>query len=137
MSSPAAEPVSVLVGAPKSQSECIAWARKHRRVFEEVEEDLADIVAKTVDEDDDDDDIEKYQKKYDAKVETRRAEVLKKKLEAKEKKKEEDMARMWELFPDLAAEMEKLKSSQTVLVPATQPAASPSPIPIPIPRLLR
>ncbi|GJJ15211.1 hypothetical protein Clacol_009487 [Clathrus columnatus] len=38
------------------------------------------------------------------------------------------MAKMRELFPDLAADMDKLKSSQSVLVPATQTAAPPSPI---------
>ncbi|GJJ11759.1 hypothetical protein Clacol_005997 [Clathrus columnatus] len=38
------------------------------------------------------------------------------------------MAKMRELFPDLAADMDKLKSSQSVLVPATQTAVPPSPI---------
>ncbi|GJJ10815.1 hypothetical protein Clacol_005043 [Clathrus columnatus] len=127
MSSPIPEPVSVLVGAPKTQEECILWAQKNRHVFVEVEEDLANIVAKTVDEDDDDDDIARYQRKYDVKVENRRTELLREKEEA-EKKKKEDMAKMWELFPDLAADMDKLKSSQSVLVPATQTAAPPSPI---------
>ncbi|GJJ11507.1 hypothetical protein Clacol_005740 [Clathrus columnatus] len=79
---------------------------------------------------DDDDDITRYQKKYDAKVDTRRAEMLKRKEEAEKKKKEEDMAKMRELFPDLAADMDKLKSSQQVLVLATQPAAPSSPVPI-------
>ncbi|GJJ10772.1 hypothetical protein Clacol_005000 [Clathrus columnatus] len=130
MLSPIAKPVSVLVGAPKTQEECISWAQKNQRVFVEVDEELADIVAKTVNEDDDDDDIARYQRKYDAKVENRRTELLREKEEAKKKKKEEDMAKMRELFPDLAADMDKLKSLQQVLVPATQPAEPSSPVPI-------
>ncbi|GJJ10132.1 hypothetical protein Clacol_004358 [Clathrus columnatus] len=62
------------------------------------------------------------------KVENRRTELLREKEEAEKKKKEEDMAKMQELFPDLAADMDKLKLSQLVLVPATQTAAPPSPI---------
>ncbi|GJJ11689.1 hypothetical protein Clacol_005925 [Clathrus columnatus] len=127
MSSPIAEPISMLVSAPQTQEEHVSWAQKHHHVFIEVEEELADIITKTVEEDDDDDDIARYQKKYNVKVETRRAEMLKRKEEAEKKKKEEDMAKMQELFPNLAADMDKL-SSQQVLVPATQPATPSSPV---------
>ncbi|GJJ10409.1 hypothetical protein Clacol_004635 [Clathrus columnatus] len=50
MLSPITKPVSVLVGAPKMQEECISWAQKNQHVFVEVEEELANIVAKTVDD---------------------------------------------------------------------------------------
>ncbi|GJJ13856.1 hypothetical protein Clacol_008113 [Clathrus columnatus] len=131
MSSPAAEPVSVLIGAPKNQSERIAWARKHRHVFEEIDEDVVGIVAKVVEEDDNDEDIAQFQHNYDKKVAKRRHELLVEREEAAMKKKEEDLAKMRELFPAIAEEMERLKSSQSVLVLVTQPAAPPSPIPIP------
>ncbi|GJJ06691.1 hypothetical protein Clacol_000886 [Clathrus columnatus] len=131
MSSPAAEPISVLVGTPRNQSERIAWARKHHCVFEEVDEDVIGIVAKVVEEDDDDEDIVQFQRNYDKKVAKRRHELLVECEEAAMKKKEEDLAKMRELFPAIAEEMERLKSSQSVLVLATQPATPPSPIPIP------
>ncbi|GJJ07148.1 hypothetical protein Clacol_001348 [Clathrus columnatus] len=128
MSSPITKPVSVLIGAPKTQEDCIVWAQKNRHVFVEVEEELADIIAKAVEEDNNNDDIARYQKKYDVKVENRRAELLKEKEKATKKKKEENIVKMRELFPDLAEEMDKLKSSQMVLVPATQTVMSPSPV---------
>ncbi|GJJ15446.1 hypothetical protein Clacol_009724 [Clathrus columnatus] len=133
MSSPVPEPVSVLVDTPKNQSECIAWACKHLCIFEEVDEDIVGIVAKIVEEDDDDEDIAQFQCNYNKKVTKRRHELLVECEEAAMKKKQEDLAKMKELFPAIAEEMEKLKSSQLVLVPATQPATSPSPIPFPIP----
>ncbi|GJJ09954.1 hypothetical protein Clacol_004178 [Clathrus columnatus] len=111
---------SVLVGAPRTQSERITWAIKNRRVFEE--EEGFDIVPKVITEDDDDEDIENYQKQYDKRIKNKRMELKKKReeeegLEAKEK---DEMMKLKEMFPAIAAKLSKLNSlsSLTQTTPA-------------------